>query len=142
MGFDSKNVILIQNEHAAKADMEKYLGSWLKNRGMTKKSRVFIYYAGHGAPNSNTNQGFLVPFDGDPNYTEDTAYSINRLYSTLTHLPTKDITVVLDSCFSGGVSRFCIGRCPTRRALFGREGWLNSCFRGCPTLSHFLWDTY
>lgn len=109
MGFDSRNVVLLQNEGAAKTDLEKYLGPWLKNR-VSKKSRVLVYYAGHGAPNPATGEGYLLPFDGDPAYTSDTAYPIRRLYDTLAELPTKDVTVVLDACFSGQGSRSVIAK--------------------------------
>ncbi|OGR90213.1 MAG: hypothetical protein A2V88_11290 [Elusimicrobia bacterium RBG_16_66_12] len=100
MGFDEKNVILLRNEDAGKTDLEKYLGPWLTNR-VTAQSRVFIYYAGHGAPNPVTGAGYLIPYDGDPSYTEVAAYPAKLLYETLAKLPTKRVTVVLDSCFSG-----------------------------------------
>lgn len=104
MGFDPKNVILLQNERASGKDFDKYLGTWLKNR-VTDKSRVFIYYAGHGAPNPSTGEGYLLPYEGDPAYTEDTAYPLKRLYDNLARLPARDVTVALDACFSGSGGR-------------------------------------
>lgn len=109
MGFDPKNVVLLQNDQAAKSDLDKYLGRWLKNR-VTKQSRVFIYYSGHGAPNPASGKAYLVPYDGDPNYTEDTAYSVETLYAGLAQLPTHDVTVVLDSCFSGAGGRSVLAK--------------------------------
>lgn len=109
MGFDPKNVVLLQNEGAAKTDLEKYLGAWLRNRA-TPKSRVLVYYAGHGAPNPSTGEGYLIPYDGDPSYTAETAYSLKRLYESLAELPTKDVTVVLDACFSGQGQRSVIAK--------------------------------
>jgi hypothetical protein len=107
MGFDSKNVILLQNEGAAKTDLDKYLGTWLKNR-VTPSSRVFIFYAGHGAPNPASGESFLIPYDGDPAYTKETAYPLGDLYATLAQLPTKDVTVAVDACFSGQGKRSII----------------------------------
>lgn len=109
MGFDEKNVVLLQNERATKTDLEKYLGTWLKNR-VTPSSRVFVYFAGHGAPDPATGAGFLMPYEGDPNYTTDTAYSLQSLYENLAKLPAKDITVVLDACFSGAGGRSLIAK--------------------------------
>jgi hypothetical protein len=100
MGFDPKNVMLLTDEKATKTDFEKNLGKWLRNRA-DAKSRVFVYYAGHGAPNAASGEGFLMPYEADPNYVEDTAYPITRLYAELAKLPTRDVTVVLDACFSG-----------------------------------------
>lgn len=109
MGYDERNVILLQNQRATKTDLEKYLGRWLRNQ-VSKKSRVFIYYAGHGAPNPATGKGFLIPYDGDPSYTEDTAYPIDKLFGTLAKLPTRDVTVVLDACFSGAGGRSVLAK--------------------------------
>jgi hypothetical protein len=123
MGFDAANVVLLRDEGATKTDLEKHLGPWLKNR-VTPKSRVFVYYAGHGAPNPATGKGFLIPYEGDPNYTEVTAYPIQSLYDALAALPAKDVTVVLDACFSGvgGRSLLAKGARPLVNAVAARAG--------------------
>ena len=109
MGFDPKNVVLLQNERATGRDFDKYLGTWLKNR-VTAKSRVFVYYAGHGAPNPKTGEGYLLPYEGDPSYTDDTAYPIKKLYQNLSRLPTRDVIVALDACFSGAGGRSVLAK--------------------------------
>ena len=109
MGFDVKNVVLLTDEKATKTDFEKNLGKWLRNR-VGAKSRVFVYYAGHGAPNAATGEGYLMPYEADPNYVEETAYPISRLYAELAKLPTQDVTVVLDACFSGQGGRSLIAK--------------------------------
>ena len=66
------------------------------------KSDVFIYYSGHGAPSTNTNEGFLVPSDCDPNYINaDNAYRLQDFYRDLSKVKGRILTVVLDACFSG-----------------------------------------
>jgi uncharacterized caspase-like protein len=109
MGFDEANVVLLTNEQATKTDLEKHLGPWLANR-VTAKSRVFVYYAGHGAPNPATGKGFLVPYEGDPNYTDVTGFPLQALYDALGRLPAKDVTVVLDACFSGSGGRSLLAK--------------------------------
>ncbi len=109
MGFDPKNVVLLTDERASKTDLEKHLGTWLKNR-VGPKSRVFVYYAGHGAPNPATGAGYLMPYEADPSYLDDTAYPLSKLYASLDALPTKDVTVVLDACFSGQGPRSLIAK--------------------------------
>lgn len=109
MGFDAKNVVLLTDERASKTDLEKHLGTWLKNR-VGPKSRVFVYYAGHGAPNPATGAGYLMPYEADPSYLDDTAYPLAKLYASLDALPTKDVTVVLDACFSGQGPRSLIAK--------------------------------
>lgn len=109
MGFDPQNVISLTDGEATKTDFEKHFGKWLRNR-VDAKSRVFVYYAGHGAPNPTTGEGYLMPFEADPAYLDETAYPVARLYSELAKLPTKDVTVVLDACFSGQGSRSLIAK--------------------------------
>jgi WD40 repeat protein len=107
MGFDAKNVILLADEQATQADLKKYLGPWLENRA-TEKSRVFVYYAGHGSPDPKSGDSYLMPYEGDPTYIQITGYPLKELYKTLGALPTKNVLVVLDSCFSGAGQRSLI----------------------------------
>ena len=66
---------------------------------------VFIYYSGHGAPNPQTGDAYLVPYDGDPSFIDQTGYSLKRMYAALGKLPAKEVLVALDSCFSGAGGR-------------------------------------
>ncbi len=109
MGFPEENVITLINDRALKSDMEKYFDRWLSNN-VEENGRVFIYYSGHGAPNTKTGDAYLVPYDGDPTFITETGYPITRLYESLGKLRAKDITVVLDSCFSGGGGRSVLAK--------------------------------
>lgn len=109
LGYPEENVVVRVNDRAARNDLEKYFGQWLKNN-VEPGGSVFIYYSGHGAPNPKTGEAFLVPYDGDPTYVEATAFPLKRLYDSLNALPAKDIVVVLDSCFSGAGGRSVLPR--------------------------------
>jgi hypothetical protein len=109
MGYPEENVVTLTNEHAAKSDFEKYFEKWLPNN-VEKDGSVFIYYSGHGAPNVKTGDAFLVPYDGDPAFIDQTGYSLKRLYDNLGKLQTKEIIVALDSCFSGAGGRSVIAK--------------------------------
>lgn len=109
MGYPEENVILRTNERAGRTDLEKYFETWLKNN-VEKDSSVFVYYSGHGAPNVKTGEAYLVPYDGDPVFLEKTAYPLKSLYATLNQLPTNQVFVMLDSCFSGAGGRSVIAK--------------------------------
>jgi hypothetical protein len=109
MGYPEENVITLLNDRALKSDLEKYFDRWLSNN-VEENSRVFIYYSGHGAPNTKTGDAYLVPYDGDPTFITETGYSMARLYESLGRLRAKDITVVLDSCFSGAGGRSVLAK--------------------------------
>jgi len=109
MGYPQENIVMLINDRALKSDLEKYLGKWLPNN-VEKDSSVFIYYSGHGAPNPKTGDAFLVPYDGDPSFIEETGYPLKRLYAKLNRLQAKEIIVVLDSCFSGAGGRSVLAK--------------------------------
>jgi hypothetical protein len=109
LGFQEENVATLINDQASRSDFEKHFEKWLPNR-VELGSEVFVYYSGHGAPNPTTGDAYLVPFDGDPTYLQETAYPLKRMYSALAKLPADKITVVMDSCFSGAGGRSVLAK--------------------------------
>ena len=109
LGYPEENVIVRTNERAARTDLVKYFEEWLRNN-VEKDGSVFVYYSGHGAPNTKTGEAYFVPYDGDPSFVDSTAYPVKQLYAALDKLPAKDITVVLDSCFSGSGGRSVLAK--------------------------------
>jgi uncharacterized caspase-like protein len=109
LGYPEENVITLLNERALKSDFTKYFEKWLGNN-VEADSTVFIYYSGHGAPDLKSNSAYLVPFDGDPAFIDQTGYSLNKMYDALGKLPAKKIIVALDSCFSGAGGRSVIAK--------------------------------
>lgn len=104
MGYPQRNIVLLTGSQATKTGLVKNLEAWLPNN-VTEKSTVMFYFSGHGAPDAKTSQAYLVPMDGDPQYLEETAYPIKRLYAKLAALKAKRVLVALDSCFSGAGGR-------------------------------------
>jgi hypothetical protein len=62
--------------------------------------KVIFYYAGHGIPNEQTKDAYLLPVDADGKQT-DGCYSLKKLYSQLGALNAHSVVVFLDACFSG-----------------------------------------
>lgn len=109
MGYEESNVALLLNDRATRSDMEKYFETWLPNR-VESEDTVFVYFSGHGAPNAKSGEAYLVPYDGDPLFLDNTGYPLSRLYQSLANLPAKEVVVVLDSCFSGAGGRSVIAK--------------------------------
>jgi uncharacterized caspase-like protein len=65
------------------------------------KAEVVFYYSGHGLPEEETKQAFLIPVDVNGNNPKD-GISLVSLYADLIKFESKKVTVVLDACFSGG----------------------------------------
>jgi len=91
--------------------MVKYFGregdhkGILYNRTRKGQSEIFIFYSGHGAPDTNTRKAYLIPSDADPAVIKLTGYSLDTLYENIAKLEKeknpKSITIVMDACFSG-----------------------------------------
>ena len=109
LGYPEENVVTLTNDRAGLGDFVKYFEKWLPNN-VESGSTVFVYYSGHGAPNPKTSDAYLVPYDGDPSFIEETGYSLKRMYAALGKLPAKEVIVALDSCFSGAGGRSVIAK--------------------------------
>jgi hypothetical protein len=109
LGFRERNIEMITDEKATKTTIEKSLEVWLRNKAKSD-SRVLVYYSGHGAPDPATGESYIVPYDGDPSYLSVTGYPLKRLYEKLGSLPTAEVIVVLDACFSGAGGRSVLAK--------------------------------
>ena len=109
LGVPEANVAVLTDERATKSDFEKYFERWLPNR-VEAGDTVYVYYSGHGAPNPAKGDAYLVPYDGDPTYIEQTGYPVKRLFDQLSRLPAQRVYVAMDSCFSGAGGRSVIAR--------------------------------
>jgi hypothetical protein len=105
MDFSPENIIV--EKDATKGTFETLFGNARSPRGKLARfvrkgrSRVFVYYVGHGAPDPETGDGFFVPVDADPDYIANSGYPLSTFYANLKKLPVRELVVVIDSCFSG-----------------------------------------
>lgn len=103
-GYKEENVIVRANEQATKSDMDKYVNAWLKNN-MDSSSSLLVYFSGHGTPKTSNGEGYIVPYDGDPTFIEQTGLSLKSLYTSLESLPAKEVIVMMDVGFTGTGNR-------------------------------------
>jgi len=109
LGYREGNIIYETN--ATKAVFEMTFGTERDYKGKLYnylkkgKSDIFIYYSGHGAPDTNTNSGFFVPSDASPQAIGLTGYPLKQLYDNIAKISgemnTPNTFVVVDACFSG-----------------------------------------
>lgn len=105
LGVREGNIILMRD--ATGAHMQRVFGTLENSRGQLFDwvkpglSRVFVYYAGHGAPVGADGSSFLVPSDADATRINLNGYPLSLLYRNLAKLPAQSVMVVLEACFSG-----------------------------------------
>jgi len=99
-----ENIITLINSDATKARMRGYLENYIP-ANVSKDTTLYVYFAGHGAPNLKSGDPYLVPYDGDTLFIEQTGYKLKKFYKDLENLSINQAYVFLDSCFSGSASR-------------------------------------
>jgi hypothetical protein len=104
LGVPPEHVRLLLDNEASLAELRTAIAGQLANSVEGPNARVYVYFAGHGAPNLKTKQPYLVPYDGNPAYPETSCYPLEEMYQTLAKLEAR-VTVLIDACFSGAAGR-------------------------------------
>lgn len=99
LGIDENNIVLLNNATAAKMNQEIDFVTRLAARDA--QAEILFYYAGHGFPDENTKEPYLIPVDVNAS-SLGSAISLYDLYGKLCATGAKQVTVFLDACFSGG----------------------------------------
>ena len=99
LGVPGAHVREAVDGRATKADIERHV-QWLRaNAG--KGARIYVYFAGRGAPDVAHGAWYLVPHDGSPRALERTAISVAWLLDQLTQMPASEVLGLFDASFAG-----------------------------------------
>ncbi|MCP5082152.1 MAG: DUF4384 domain-containing protein [Alphaproteobacteria bacterium] len=109
MGYRTDEIAVLKDSQATRKNLLRTMNNWLI-RSTKAGDKVFIYYSGHGSQlpdnNSDEKDGLdetLSPIDttkeGGNQITDDEFGAI------LTQMSDRDLTVIIDSCHSGTISR-------------------------------------
>lgn len=104
LGVPAENTITLVDGEATMGRIKGYIKRYLP-ANMDRDSTLFVYFAGHGAPDIKKGQAYLVPHDGDTKFIDQTGYPLKEFYSDLEAINIDRTYVFLDSCFSGVASR-------------------------------------
>lgn len=101
-GIPERNIYYRINDGATSGEFNKIFADdgWIARRLKKDQTDVIVYYSGHGAPDTKSEKGYLIPHDIDPNYA-NTGVSLDFIYSSLSKLQAKSVTLFIDACFSG-----------------------------------------
>lgn len=102
-----ENIKLLVDEDASLLNIKKSLGVFLAKRAK-KKDTVLIYYAGHGAPETDitgsSDDGvskYIVNYDADPDLLYATAFPMEEIKNIFKRIQSDRVVLFLDSCYSG-----------------------------------------
>ena len=100
LGFPDRQVKLLVNATAAEIRREL---AWISRLALLEKgnAELFFYYSGHGLPDENTHEPYLIPVDVTGT-TINQGIKLSEVYNKLTENASLRVTVFMDACFSGG----------------------------------------
>jgi hypothetical protein len=110
VGVPKENLTLLTNEQATLFNLKRVLGTELKRKA-GQKDTVIIYYAGHGAPETDATspdedglEKYIVPHDGDPNDLYTTGLPMREVETIFHRLAAERVIFITDSCYSGATA--------------------------------------
>lgn len=99
LGLPANNVI-----HSSNLTYGKMRKVFKDMKGLSSlydgKLNLIVYYAGHGIPDNETKDAYLMPVDADGTDTS-VCFSLKDLYDNLNSMDLNQCVVFLDACFSG-----------------------------------------
>lgn len=104
LGVPEHNIISLIDSDATRARISGYLRKFIP-ANVSRDTTLYVYFAGHGAPDMEKGDPYLVPYDGDTLFIEETGYKLRDFYREIDNLDINQAYVFLDSCFSGVASR-------------------------------------
>lgn len=110
VGVPKDQITLMLNEQASLTNLKRVLGTELRRKA-AQKDTVIIYYAGHGAPETDATSAdddglekYLVPYEGDPNDLYTTGLPMREVETILARLSSERVIFITDACYSGATT--------------------------------------
>jgi len=135
-GFPRDNVRLLLNEQATQRAIKNTLGQFLPERAV-QGDLVFMYYAGHGAPEVDRAKrepdGFskyLVPYDADYADLYSTGINMGEVKDFFDRIESDRVVFVMDACFSGASGGRGFANVPRGRDVRGTGNYLDRLAEG------------
>lgn len=98
LGIPHQNIEYLPD--ATQGEMRFGVSSLASKLEAFRDGKAIVYYAGHGIPDEKDKTAYLLPIDGFASDIES-GYSLEKLYQTLSGVPSEQVLVFLDACFSG-----------------------------------------
>ncbi|MBK9285420.1 MAG: caspase family protein [Sphingobacteriaceae bacterium] len=99
MGIPAKNIRLLKNAtYGQMLDGIKWLSDVAK--AFDQDAKFIVYYAGHGLPDEQSKQSFILPTDGNAENIL-TAINLSDYLNSIQKATEQPIFVFIDACFSG-----------------------------------------
>jgi hypothetical protein len=109
MGLDSAHLFELYDDQATKRNIESLLGTQLRRKAQSPEDTVIIFFAGHGAPESDAASNdpdgitkYILAHDADPDDLFSTAIAMDQIATIFSRIRAERVVFIADSCYSGG----------------------------------------
>jgi len=107
IGLPEDHIFFLSNQNATRDNIQSLLGTKLKRKA-SKEDTVIIFYAGHGAvetdptnPDGDGFEKYLLPYDADLNDLYTTSISMDEVRKIFTRIRADRLIFIADTCYSG-----------------------------------------
>lgn len=95
------NLKMLLGERASRADLSAALMEWLPRNAVEPDGRVYVFFSGHGTPDVESGEAYLLPYDANPTYVKSGGLRVDEVQTKLASLQGQQVYLFLDACFSG-----------------------------------------
>ena len=102
-GVPEDNTRVLLDSHATRGDILAQL-AWFQDN-VTGGDRIYLYFSGHGSPETTDGTPFLMPYEATPENLEHTGVQLSTLIDGLEQTEAREVIAFVDACFSGSGER-------------------------------------
>ncbi len=126
LGISERNTYALIDDKATSGSIKDRLDMMLKN--VKDGDSVYFYYSGHGIPNPNDGEAYILPKDKIVDYVvREKEFMVRNIYKQLSDSKASKVIAFMDSCFSGntdGISNIkgvAATRVKTKKVEFDKD---------------------
>jgi uncharacterized caspase-like protein len=108
MGMDNDHILELYDEKATLKNMKSLLGTKLRQRANKPEDSIFIFFAGHGAPEQSPSakdedkiRKYILPHDSEVQDLYASALLMDEIANLFGDIIAERIVFIIDSCYSG-----------------------------------------
>ena len=99
LGVPEENIETLINDEGKRLSAKRLLRNWLPQVIEPGKTNFYLYFSGHGL--ASEDDLFLLPYDGDPAFLEDSALTREEIFTSINKHEPLTVVAFLDTCYSG-----------------------------------------
>jgi len=108
MGLDNDHIFELYDEQATERNIRSLLGTKLRQLASSPEDTVYVFFAGHGAPEQDTTakdedkiKKYILAYDAEREDLQSTTIAMDYIAEVFSRIQAERVIFVVDSCYSG-----------------------------------------